>query len=59
MDCELQKWFPGTFMIVEQSDESRDQIVERGNDEVIFDDNAGYALLQDLSLDGKIDSISL
>ncbi|KAJ8630231.1 hypothetical protein MRB53_023554 [Persea americana] len=32
-------------------------ISTRGNDEVIFDDKAGYALLEQLSLAGKIMSI--
>jgi len=51
-DREFAKRFPGIAF-------SRfiNVISTRGNDEVIFDEKAGYALLEELSLAGKIVSI--
>lgn len=53
-DGEFSKRFPG---IAFSRFINEVLISTRGNDEVIFDDKAGYALLEELSLAGKIVSI--
>lgn len=53
-DREFAKRFPGIAFSRFISDV---YISTRGNDSVIFDDKAGYALLEELSLAGKIMSI--
>lgn len=53
-DREFAKRFPG---IAFSRFINEVFISTRGNDEVIFDDKAGYALLEELSLAGKIESI--
>jgi hypothetical protein len=53
-DREFAKRFPG---IVFYRFINEVYISTRGNDEVIFDDKAGYALLEELSLAGNIVSI--
>jgi hypothetical protein len=53
-DREFPKKFPG---IAFSRFLNEVYIPTRGNDEVIFDEKAGYALLEELSLAGKIVSI--
>lgn len=53
-DREFAKRFPGIAFSRFISDV---YISTRGNDSVIFDDKAGYALLEELSLAGNIESI--
>lgn len=52
-DREFPKRFPGIAFVRFLHEV---YIFTRGNDEVIFDEKAGYALLEELSLQGKIES---
>ena len=52
-DCEFPKRFPGIAFVRFLHEV---YIFTRSNDEVIFDEKVGYALLEELGLQGKIES---